>query len=421
MRPARALLIGPLENRFHGKDRSESFRTLVASIVASFAADQPDTLTRLLLDADERQFPVIFRALGGYKDVLVPRLTDLVSTTASPAASRPEKAAFARRQANAAIALLRFGSADPLWPLLKASEDPQTRCLLIDRLAPLESPHALLTDRSRREQDRAVRAAILLGLEQFTIDGINASQRSELVPLVLALFTDDPDPAVHSAAGSLLKTWGLRQQVRSAEIALASSRPLGAHRWYVGPDGLTMALLAGKQGFNRGSAPDEQGRKNNEDQRTVDIAPFEIATTEVTIGQFTLFLDQVDGLKEHYPAQAGASPDFPKTHVTWYEATYYCNWRSQREGIPKDEWCYEPNADGQYGPGMKIAAAFQSKTGYRLPTEAEWEYACRAGTVTSRCFGDSDELLDRYACCLKNSQDRPVPTGSFHAQCVRPL
>jgi formylglycine-generating enzyme required for sulfatase activity len=89
----------------------------------------------------------------------------------------------------------------------------------------------------------------------------------------------------------------------------------------------------------------------------------------------------------------------------------YCNWLSRQEGVPREQWCYETNEKGDYAEGMKISADFQQRAGYRLPTDAEWEYVCRANTRTPFSFGDSDELLERYAWSLQNSRNRSWPVG----------
>src|SRR5262249_45059949 len=97
-----------------------------------------------------------------------------------------------------------------------------------------------------------------------------------------------------------------------------------------------------------------------------------------------------------------------------YEAAAYCNWLSKEEGIPEDQWCYLRNDSEKYEKGMTVRPNYLSLRGYRLPTEAEWEYTCRAGAVTARFYGETDELLPKYAWYAKNSRDRWLrPVGTL--------
>ena len=172
---------------------------------------------------------------------------------------------------------------------------------------------------------------------------------------------------------------------------------------------LTMVLIPPGE-FMMGSTAEEQARFLEEakaagDQWAIEripsegpqhrvriTRPFRLSRHEVTRGQFRQFVEEtgykteaerdgkggygfVDGKWVQDPRFVwSADPGFPQTddhpvvNVSWNDATAFCQWLSKKQGVE-----------------------------YALPTEAQWEYACRAGTTTFWHCGDSDTTLQEYA------------------------
>jgi formylglycine-generating enzyme required for sulfatase activity len=425
LRPARSRLLRPLCAIFRGDPRAD--RRLVAAVVlADYAADLPRELVGLVADADPQQFTLLLPNLRRHRASVLPLLKrELVARpgpvlihASYPDRTEPKKAkdALARRRANAAVALLHLDQGDLLWPLLRGSPDPRLRSYLIHGLAPLGVPPRLVRDRLREERHGSARRALLLALGEYAPERLGAADRKDLVARLLKMYRLDPDAGVHAAVDWLLRRWHEGASLDRIDRKLAGSRDRGQRQWYVNGQRQTLAVLRGPVEFRMGSPGSEPDRFADEVPHRRRIGrSFALATKPVTVDQFTAFLKAHPDVGHSYNKKFSPDPTGPIIGVTWYEAAMYCQWLSEREGIPRDQWCYpsvaEMKAALKAGKPIRLPKDYLHRTGYRLPTEAEWEYACRAGTVTGRCYGADEALLGNYAWYAANSGNRSRPVG----------
>jgi hypothetical protein len=321
--------------------------------------------------------------------------------------------------------LLQLTPADDAWALLQHSTEPARRTYLLHALARLGVQPEVIVSRINDESDVSARRALIQALGEFTAEqllDLDPNRMQHLRLRLVAWYRDDPDSGIHAAIDWLLRSppvdgrrkadWNERQELDRVDADFAMGEPIRKRHWYVtAKEGHTLAIIPKPDcAFCMGSSAKESGRLADEETPQLVAIPrsFAIAMREVTVAQFQRFLDDPSIRQAHsFDRTLSPAEDGPVLALSWFEAAQYCNWLSKQENIPESEWCYPATI----GEGMNLPADYLRRKGYRLPTEAEWEYACRAGAVTSRFYGASGAMLREYAWYSGTANKHALPVA----------
>jgi serine/threonine protein kinase/formylglycine-generating enzyme required for sulfatase activity len=313
----------------------------------------------------------------------------------------PEEVEQWRYEARLAITAMAMGDASLAQAMCIASPDATRRTIFIDEAALWLHDLKTLAETVNSVDDSYLRYAMCLAVGQVSQEVKQQETAGTRIweEQLTQWYQQSPYGNVHSAAYWALKAWKLTLPDIQTPLQVPDDQ-----QWQIDRMGNTLIRIP-------------PGKFTNKFKQTVIITqPFLIADRETTAEQFLRFINDPDYPNENKPQNWEATKvlhqeasSYPIGEVNWYDSLLYCNWLSHRDGLEpfyrwgpdqtenhQDQWVTVPEANG-----------------YRLPTRAQWEHACRLGVENDLHFG-SEKVLDLFIKYSRYGREgiTPIPTAS---------
>ncbi len=418
--PIGNVLLSSLREQFI-KGEVETIREAAAVVLSKFAVNDPETLASLVSESTFQSYKMLFNVLtSDEKNVESGRrkLKKIILKTPTGDLYESERVFLGKKRAVAAITLLHMEERESIYDVFKVDDDPEALTQFIHQAKKRNIRSELLFECLETTTASQVRYALLLALGEYEYYKLSVGDRNKIKNILTDWYLTENSSGVHGACEWLLRHYGFQEVVDELNIISKPFDPNSTRKWFniqIDEKKFITFVTYPPGRFIMGSPEWEKERSHSESpQHEVIITrPFAICNCLVTRGNFEQFIKENE-IKD-FPNINGFSSykKTPIVSVNWYESVEYCRWLTKKIGFQEADQCYiDPESLEKNIDGYPVNWPFiHDNIGFRLPTEAEWEYACRCGTVSSFSFGCDSSLIPYYGWMQSNAELKTHEVG----------